>query len=109
MSAVATITETVLNAAQALRPHSESPRLDAEVLLGKVLRLSRALLIARDNEAVAPADARAYGELISRARTAYRSPTSPDAGNSGRCLSWCRPPCWCRGRKPNAWWNRRWR
>ena len=65
MSAMPTIAETIKLGAL-LNSHSESPRLDAELLLGKVLRLSRALLIARDNEAVAPADALQFAELISR-------------------------------------------
>jgi release factor glutamine methyltransferase len=64
MNAVATITETVCNAAQALQPHSESPRLDAEVLLAAVLRLPRSALIAHGNDAVDSAHERAYGELI---------------------------------------------
>ena len=66
MSAMPTIAETVTAAALTLNSHSESPRLDAELLLGKVLRLSRALLIARDDEAVAPADALQFAELISQ-------------------------------------------
>ncbi|MDP9009653.1 MAG: peptide chain release factor N(5)-glutamine methyltransferase [Pseudomonadota bacterium] len=61
-----TIAETVKGAALTLNPHSESPRLDAELLLGKVLGLSRASLIARDNEAVAVADERQLAELISK-------------------------------------------
>jgi PrmC N-terminal domain len=59
MNAVTTIAETVKSAAHALGPHSESPRLDAELLLGKVLGLSRSALIARDNDAVAADDERA--------------------------------------------------
>ena len=65
MSAVASITETVRNAAQALQPHSESPRLDAEVLLAAVLRLPRAALISHGDDAVDSGHERAYGELIS--------------------------------------------
>ena len=66
MNAMTTIAETVKGAALTLNPHSESPRLDAELLLGKVLGLSRASLIARDNEAVAVADERQLAELISK-------------------------------------------
>jgi len=66
MSAMPTIAETVTVAALTLKSHSESPRLDAELLLGKVLRLSRASLIARDNEAVTPADELQFAELISQ-------------------------------------------
>jgi release factor glutamine methyltransferase len=53
MSTVQTIAETVKSAALKLSTHSESPRLDAELLLGKVLGLSRASLIARDSQSVA--------------------------------------------------------
>ena len=66
MNTMASIADTVKHAAQTLDPHSESPRLDAELLLGKVLGLSRASLIARDNEAVAVADERQLAELISK-------------------------------------------
>jgi PrmC N-terminal domain len=55
--AVRSIAETVKSAALALSTHSESPRLDAELLLGKVLGLSRASLIARDDQPVVPDDA----------------------------------------------------
>jgi release factor glutamine methyltransferase len=68
MNAVTTIAETVKSAAHALGPHSESPRLDAELLLGKVLGLSRSALIARDNDAVAADDERAYADLVSKRR-----------------------------------------
>jgi release factor glutamine methyltransferase len=64
MSAVPTIAETVNSATLTLRTHSESPRLDAELLLGKVLGLSRASLIARDNHSVAPDDALKLTQLI---------------------------------------------
>ena len=50
MSAVATLSETVKNAELALEPHSESPRLDAELLLAKLLGLPRTALIARGSE-----------------------------------------------------------
>ena len=53
MSTVATISETVKNAELALEPHSESPRLDAELLLAKTVGLPRSALIARGNEPVA--------------------------------------------------------
>jgi release factor glutamine methyltransferase len=53
MSTVQTIGETVKSAALKLSAHSESPRLDAELLLGKVLGLSRASLIARGSQSVA--------------------------------------------------------
>ena len=46
--------------ARALTPHSESPRLDAELLLASCLGLPRSALIARGNEPVAPNDENAY-------------------------------------------------
>jgi release factor glutamine methyltransferase len=66
MNAVPTISETVRNAMNALQAHSESPRLDAELLLAEILRLPRSALIARGNEVIAAPDERAYADLISR-------------------------------------------
>ena len=59
-----TIAETVKSAALTLSTHSESPRLDAELLLGKVLGLSRASLIARDTQSVALDDELELTQLI---------------------------------------------
>jgi release factor glutamine methyltransferase len=59
-----TVAETLRGAAGALKGRSDSPRLDAELLLGKVLGLSRAGLIARDNEPVATDAAQAFANLI---------------------------------------------
>jgi release factor glutamine methyltransferase len=64
MNAVPTVAEIVKRAALQLRPHSESPRLDAELLLGKVLRLSRAALAARDHEPVSGDAEREFEQLI---------------------------------------------
>jgi len=64
MNAVPTIAETLKRAALALRPHSESPRLDAELLLGKVLKMSRSALAAHDDESVAVADELKLTDLI---------------------------------------------
>jgi release factor glutamine methyltransferase len=64
MSTVPTIAETVKSAALTLSTHSDSPRLDAELLLGKVLGLSRASLIARDNQPVAADDELKLTQLI---------------------------------------------
>ncbi len=47
MSSVATIAEALKNAQHTLEPHSESPRLDAELLLATLLGLPRSALIAR--------------------------------------------------------------
>jgi release factor glutamine methyltransferase len=66
MNTVATIADTVKHAAQTLDAHSESPRLDAELLLANLLGLSRSALIARGDEPVALNDERAYAELIAK-------------------------------------------
>jgi release factor glutamine methyltransferase len=68
MTAVSTVAETLQSGARSLDSHSDSPRLDAEVLLGKVLGLSRSGLIARSNEPVAADHAQAYVTLIERRR-----------------------------------------
>jgi release factor glutamine methyltransferase len=68
MNAMPTIAETVKRAALTLDAHSESPRLDAELLLGKVLSLSRAALLARDNETVAIDDELKLAQLILKRR-----------------------------------------
>ena len=65
MTTVTTIAESVKNAERALGPHSESPRLDAELLLATLLGLPRAALIARGNEPLA-LHASAYAELIAQ-------------------------------------------
>lgn len=62
----ATIAESLRSAVQVLHASSDSPRLDAEILLGKVLGTTRAALVRRGEEAL-PADTeRAYRELIAR-------------------------------------------
>jgi release factor glutamine methyltransferase len=66
MNTVPTISETVKNAVRTLQAHSESPRLDAELLLAKVLALPRSSLIARGNDLIAEPDERAYADMISR-------------------------------------------
>jgi release factor glutamine methyltransferase len=66
MTTVATIAEAVKNAQLTLEPHSESPRLDAELLLATVLGLPRSALIARGDEQVALRDESAYAELIEK-------------------------------------------
>jgi release factor glutamine methyltransferase len=62
----ATIAQTVKSAEAALRPHSESPRLDAELLLATLLGVPRSALIARGDDAIAPRDESAYAELVKR-------------------------------------------
>jgi release factor glutamine methyltransferase len=64
MSTLATIAETVKSAAQRLDAHSESPRLDAEILLSTMLGLPRSTLIARADQPLASDQQRAYAELI---------------------------------------------
>jgi release factor glutamine methyltransferase len=61
-----TIAETLRRGARSLDRHSDSPRLDAELLLGKVLGLSRSGLIAQSAETVAIERERAYASLIDR-------------------------------------------
>jgi release factor glutamine methyltransferase len=68
MTPVSTVADTLHSGARSLHSHSDSPRLDAELLLGKVLGLSRAGLIARSDEPVAMTDEQAYSGLIERRR-----------------------------------------
>src|SRR5882757_216578 len=65
-AAASTVAEILRNAARSLEGHSDSPRLDAELLLGKTLRLSRSGLIAHGNEPVAGDCQKAYLTLIER-------------------------------------------
>jgi hypothetical protein len=57
---VTTVAETLRSAAHALNSRSESPRLDAELLLGKILGVSRSGLIARRDEIIATEREQAY-------------------------------------------------
>jgi release factor glutamine methyltransferase len=66
MSIMATIAEAVKNAELTLEPHSESPRLDAELLLATLLGLPRSALIAHGDEPVALHHESAYAELIAK-------------------------------------------
>src|ERR1035438_2096211 len=61
---VNTVAETLQSGARSLLRHSDSPRLDAELLLGKILGLSRSGLIARGNEPVAIECEQTYASLI---------------------------------------------
>jgi release factor glutamine methyltransferase len=69
---MSTITETLrsgtlsLGGAGGSATRSDSPRLDAELLLGKILGLSRSGLLARSNEPVAIECEGAYAGLIDR-------------------------------------------
>jgi release factor glutamine methyltransferase len=66
---VMNIADTLNLGTRTLTAHSDSPRLDAEMLLGKVLGLSRAALIAHDDAALADDSERCYADMIAR-RTA---------------------------------------
>jgi release factor glutamine methyltransferase len=63
---VSTVAEALSGAARSLDGCSDSPRLDAELLLGKILGLPRSGLIARGHEPVAHEHERAYAGLIKR-------------------------------------------
>ncbi|HEX3915037.1 MAG TPA: peptide chain release factor N(5)-glutamine methyltransferase [Steroidobacteraceae bacterium] len=86
MSAVATIADTVKDAASALHAHSESPRLDAELLLATLLGVSRTALIARGDEPLAASDGYSFAQLIRR-----RAGGMPVAYLTGRREFWSLP------------------
>jgi release factor glutamine methyltransferase len=65
---LSTVAQALHSGARSLHDYSESPRLDAELLLGNVLGLSRAGLIARSDEAVAVDREQAYAGLIEKRR-----------------------------------------
>jgi len=65
---MSTIAQTLQHAALALDRYSDSPRLDAEVLLGKLLGQPRSGLIARADEPVAAASEHAFADLIEARR-----------------------------------------
>jgi release factor glutamine methyltransferase len=58
------VSQLLQRGARALDSDSDSPRLDAELLLGKILGLSRPGLIARGNETVASEHEKGYLSLI---------------------------------------------
>jgi len=63
-ASVSTVAQTLQSGASLLDSHSDSPRLDAELLLGKILGCPRSGLIARGNDPVASECARGYANLI---------------------------------------------
>jgi release factor glutamine methyltransferase len=65
---IPTVSETLLRGARSLAACSESPQLDAELLLGKILGRSRSGLIAHGDERVEGERARAYATLIEQRR-----------------------------------------
>ena len=71
---------------RSLSLHSDSPQLDAEVLLSGVLEISRAALIARGSDVLADPDLRVYRELLERRRSG-----APVAYLTGRREFWSLP------------------
>jgi release factor glutamine methyltransferase len=65
---MSTIAQTLRHAALALDRYSDSPRLDAELLLGKLLGQPRSGLISRSEEPVAAASEHAFAGLIEARR-----------------------------------------
>ena len=61
-----TVAEVLQGGARALQSYSDSPRLDAELLLGKILGLSRSGLIAHGNEILGVDSERNYAGLIDK-------------------------------------------
>jgi release factor glutamine methyltransferase len=59
-----TVAAALKRAAQMLGGHGDSPRLDAEILLGRVLGASRSALIIRGTDPVSAETQRAYDQLI---------------------------------------------
>jgi release factor glutamine methyltransferase len=66
MTAMNSVAASLRTAARTLESHSDSPRLDAEILLCKVLDVSRSTLIVRGEEPVPDERRRAYEELVAR-------------------------------------------
>jgi len=60
------ISDLIRAAARVLEDVSDSPRLDAELLLGVVLRKSRTQLLTYGDEPVAPGDEELFGELLGK-------------------------------------------
>ena len=58
------VSQLLQRGARSLESHSDSPRLDAELLLGGTLRLSRSALIARGNDPVSSEREQGYASLI---------------------------------------------
>jgi release factor glutamine methyltransferase len=66
MTVVDTVAASLQMGVRTLQSHSDSPRLDAEILLCKVLDVSRTALIARSDELVPDDGRQAYEKLIAR-------------------------------------------
>src|ERR1700730_1722189 len=67
-AAMSTVSQLLQRGARSLDMHSDSPRLDAAFLLGKILGMSRPGLIARRDEPVPGERERGYESLIERRR-----------------------------------------
>ncbi|HMD72490.1 MAG TPA: peptide chain release factor N(5)-glutamine methyltransferase [Steroidobacteraceae bacterium] len=80
---MSTIAESLANATRKLTACSDSPRLDAELLLGSVVERNRAGLIVDGDESLDPACERAYAELV-----AERLAGMPVAYLTGRREFW---------------------
>jgi release factor glutamine methyltransferase len=63
-----TVAEALRSGARLLASSSDSPRLDAELLLGKILGLARSGLIAHDRESLVREHEQAYMNLVERRR-----------------------------------------
>jgi release factor glutamine methyltransferase len=61
-----TVADSLQMAVRTLAAHSDSPRLDAELLLGKVLGLSRTGLLAHATDPVAAENRQSFASLIER-------------------------------------------
>jgi release factor glutamine methyltransferase len=66
VDAPSTVAAALQRAAQMLSNHGDSPRLDAEILLGWILGVSRSALIVRGADPVSAETQQAYDELIAR-------------------------------------------
>jgi release factor glutamine methyltransferase len=64
----ASIGETLAAASHALEATSDSPRLDAQVLLADLLSVNRAYVLAHPEAALLPAQAKLYWERVERCR-----------------------------------------
>jgi release factor glutamine methyltransferase len=65
---MSTVAEALRSGARSLDSSSDSPRLDAELLLGKILGLARSGLIAHDRESLVREQEQAYMNLVERRR-----------------------------------------
>jgi release factor glutamine methyltransferase len=88
MTTTPTVAESLQGAARTLAAHSDSPRLDAELLLCTVTGWSRAALIVNGAAPLAVASRTAYEQLILR-----RTAGAPVAYLTGRREFWSLPLC----------------